>query len=233
MIKKNMRKLSTLIGVAGVLVATNLYASLVTLTEVGGNANGGGLFQAVTSGNGTFETFCISIITTFSPGTQYNYNLSSTISANGIPPISSYIAAGTAYLYKQFSLGNGNYAGVANANAVQAAIWYLQGDLSGTVDPENGNNLVGLLTPILNQVQTDTGLTWAQQALNGNGALQVVAMNLYDGNNNIHQPQLAIDPNLTFKTIPVPEPTTMIAGALLLLPFGASTLRILRKRQTA
>ena len=31
----------------------------------------------------------------------------------------------------------------------------------------------------------------------------------------------------------VPEPTTMIAGALLLLPFGASTLRILRKKQTA
>jgi len=28
---------------------------------------------------------------------------------------------------------------------------------------------------------------------------------------------------------PVPEPTTMLAGALLLLPFGASTLRILRK----
>jgi len=28
---------------------------------------------------------------------------------------------------------------------------------------------------------------------------------------------------------PVPEPTTLIAGALLLLPFGASTLRILRK----
>lgn len=32
---------------------------------------------------------------------------------------------------------------------------------------------------------------------------------------------------------PVPEPTTMIAGALLLLPFGASTLRILRKNRTA
>jgi hypothetical protein len=31
----------------------------------------------------------------------------------------------------------------------------------------------------------------------------------------------------------VPEPTTMIAGALLLLPFGASTLRVLRKRQVA
>ena len=33
--------------------------------------------------------------------------------------------------------------------------------------------------------------------------------------------------------VPVPEPTTMIAGALLLLPFGASTLRMLRKNRTA
>jgi len=31
----------------------------------------------------------------------------------------------------------------------------------------------------------------------------------------------------------VPEPTTMIGGALLLLPFGASTLRILRKNRGA
>jgi len=31
----------------------------------------------------------------------------------------------------------------------------------------------------------------------------------------------------------VPEPTTMIAGALLLLPFGATTLRILRNRKSA
>jgi len=31
----------------------------------------------------------------------------------------------------------------------------------------------------------------------------------------------------------VPEPTTMIAGALLLLPFGVSTLRMLRKNRTA
>jgi hypothetical protein len=31
----------------------------------------------------------------------------------------------------------------------------------------------------------------------------------------------------------VPEPTTVLAGALLLLPFGASTLRILRKKLTA
>jgi hypothetical protein len=43
----------------------------------------------------------------------------------------------------------------------------------------------------------------------------------------------ASDVNVQVIGTPVPEPTTMIAGALLLLPFGASTLRMLRKRQTA
>ena len=224
-ITNKMKKILTVIGVASALFTTNLQASLTaTLTEVAGNANGGGLFQAVTSGNGTFDTFCLSIITTFSPGTSYNYDLSSTISANGIPPASSFISAGTAYIYSQFLQGNVNYGANLNANtlnSVQAAIWYLQGDLNGTVDPENSVDLVSLLTPILNQVQIDTGLSWTAQAANGNGAHGVVAMNLYDGNNNIHQPQLAL----------VPESTTIIAGVLLLLPFGASTLRILRRNR--
>jgi hypothetical protein len=38
---------------------------------------------------------------------------------------------------------------------------------------------------------------------------------------------------LTGAWVPVPEPTTVIAGALLLLPFGASTLRILRRKNVA
>jgi hypothetical protein len=33
-----------------------------------------------------------------------------------------------------------------------------------------------------------------------------------------------------YNVTPVPEPTTLIAGALLLLPFGASTIRILRRK---
>ncbi len=32
---------------------------------------------------------------------------------------------------------------------------------------------------------------------------------------------------------PVPEPSTVLAGAMLLLPFGATTLRMLRKKRTA
>lgn len=34
-----------------------------------------------------------------------------------------------------------------------------------------------------------------------------------------------------FNVTPVPEPTTMIAGAMLLLPFGASTLRFMRNKR--
>jgi hypothetical protein len=39
--------------------------------------------------------------------------------------------------------------------------------------------------------------------------------------------------DLTAALVPVPEPTTIIAGALLLLPLGASTLRILRRNRMA
>jgi hypothetical protein len=35
------------------------------------------------------------------------------------------------------------------------------------------------------------------------------------------------------KSSPVPEPSTYIAGALMVLPFGASTMRIMRRKQSA
>ena len=38
---------------------------------------------------------------------------------------------------------------------------------------------------------------------------------------------------LVSEVVPVPEPTTIIAGALLLLPLGASTLRVLRRNRAA
>ena len=61
----------------------------------------------------------------------------------------------------------------------------------------------------------------------------------YDYNASLDIPTISyatpiFGPN--FEYVPVPEPTTMtiiIAGALLLLPFKASTLRMLRKNRTA
>lgn len=43
------------------------------------------------------------------------------------------------------------------------------------------------------------------------------------------QPNAAAQEMMGTLTAPVPEPTTIIAGALLLLPFGASTIRFLRR----
>ncbi len=43
----------------------------------------------------------------------------------------------------------------------------------------------------------------------------------------------ASDINVQVYGTPVPEPSTVIAGALLLLPFGASTIRKLRKSRKA
>jgi hypothetical protein len=57
------------------------------------------------------------------------------------------------------------------------------------------------------------------------------------GNSVVFQYGTALDePNFTAPQTggsPVPEPTTMLAGALLLLPFGVSTLRVLRKSRKA
>jgi hypothetical protein len=217
-----MRRLSMVLGLAGVLAAPNVFASM-TVYLTGGGANQGGPFTAYTSANGTFETFCASIVTTFSPGSTYSYQNSATIAANGVPPALSYVALGTAYIYDQFLKGNASYSG-ANANAVQSAIWYLQGDLNGYVDPENSVNLFADVNQILNQVVADKPL-WSMLDLakDGNGAYGVQFMNLYGLNNfsEVHQPMLT----------EVPEPTTMLAGALLLLPFGASAIRILRRKE--
>jgi hypothetical protein len=45
--------------------------------------------------------------------------------------------------------------------------------------------------------------------------------------------QVPLGGDATISLVAVPESTTMIAGALLLLPFGASTLRILRRNHMA
>ncbi len=62
-------------------------------------------------------------------------------------------------------------------------------------------------------------------------ALANIGGNNFDGSNPwVQAPR---DVMAQFVVTAVPEPTTMIAGALLLLPFGASTLRMLRKNRAA
>lgn len=203
-----------LVGVATVLAAPNLFASMgtITLTKDYGNANHGGAFTAVTSGMGTFDTFCLAEGVLFHLGTTYNYDISNTAIPGGPGPggAPDPISIGTAYLYSQFRLGTlANYVAgnPTSANDLQAAIWWLEGENYGVK-----NHFI---------TDTETAMGWNDQTIIGdaNGAYGVVVLNLTDKQGNYYQSQLGM----------VPEPSTVVAGALLLLPFGVSTVRILRK----
>jgi hypothetical protein len=239
-----MKKLSTLIGVAGVLCATNLYASFdgtVTLNSSAYSWGNGGEFTAVTSGLGTFQTFCIEYNEEFGPGNTYQYNQNSGAVAGGagVDAIDSHtglamdnISIGTAYLYSQFRNGGLGTLTASQAGQLQNAIWYLENEITfaqlSTMNGVDGTSYYTL-------AKTGTSTTDTTVFNDSLGAYGVIAMNLFNGaygtpvtnpngtNYSLNQDQLAV----------VPEPTTMIAGALLLLPFGASTLRILRKNRTA
>ena len=240
-----MKKLSTIIGIAGVLFATNLYASYdgtVTLSQGQYSYGNGGEFTAVTTGSGlgTFQTFCIEYNEEFGPGNTYQYKMNTGAVAGGPGAVVTdpntglpmdNISIGTAWLYSQFRAGTlANYFTVnqqQNAGALQQAIWWLEDETGGVKN--------GFVTAAEGALGN---LTDAQVKADSLGAYGVIALNLFNGpyattvqNYNLNQDQLAINPDFT--PTPIPEPTTMIAGALLLLPFGASTLRILRKNRAA
>jgi hypothetical protein len=248
--KINMKKLCTLIGVAGVLFATNLYASIdgtLTLSQGSYSYANGGEFTAATTGLGTFQTFCIEYNEEFGPGNKYDYKentgaVAGGAGANAIDPNTGLamdnISIGTAYLYSQFRNGGLVISTAAQAGQVQNAIWYLENEINLT-QLSTMNGVDG--TYYYNLAKTGTSTTDTTVFNDSLGAYDVIALNLFNGAYstpvqgpngkiyNLNQDQLAIDPGFT----QVPEPTTMIAGALLLLPFGASTLRILRKRSMA
>lgn len=76
---------------------------------------------------------------------------------------------------------------------------------------------------------------WAEHAL-PDDATNVVFIQETGGPFTIYTVANDAGDSITYQidsVVTVPEPTTMIAGALLLLPFGADTLRILRRNRTA
>lgn len=68
--------------------------------------------------------------------------------------------------------------------------------------------------------------------VNGFGNMQVMRAYAYVGDEGAASGSVDIN-SITVGAYEVPEPTTMVAGALLLLPFGASTIRRMRKTRTA
>jgi len=236
-----MRKLQLVLlltGLAVTLTAPNLFA----YTGLDGTLNfaaptyqngDGGEFNAVTTGLGSFATFCIEAGEFIGqpPSGPYTYTINTgavqgdagvdaTDPHTGLPMDN--ISIGTAWLFSQFSAGTltldngtGSYFDanrLANAGELQQAIWFLEDETGG-----QNNGYVALAETALGSLQL------AQVEADSNGAYGVVALNLFDANGNPAQDQLAVVPEV----VATPEPTT--AGCFLLglgLLAGRLTLRL-------
>lgn len=159
---------------------------LVTITDGTGSGPGGEFI--VTKGSISFKTFCLE-------GNEY-ISMGSTYKVGGIDTFASLggisggpndpLDAKTAYLYYHFAIGDlagYNYGTAASADALQNAIWFIEG--------EGGVN--------------NSFVTLAQNAINTgawSGIGNVRALNLVNQNNanENHQSLLTL----------VPEPMTMI-----------------------
>ncbi|MBI1176254.1 hypothetical protein GC207_02315 [bacterium] len=179
-------------------------------------------YRSTLNGQQYFQTFCIEYSEEFYPGTSYSVGFSQNAMYGGQPTGGDPISIGTAWLYSQFASGNLNYPAPANnpsyvydytfgsgrsatAGDLQAAIWWLEDESHGV-----RNSLIDLVESVLGR--NDTTIKD-----NANGAYGVYALNL--GAPGAVQDQLVIV---------VPEASTVIAGVLLLIPLGISTVRIVR-----
>jgi hypothetical protein len=198
----------------------NAYSTVTTGTITGATDGGSWGYSSGLDGQRYFQTFCTEIAEEFSPGSSYPVTAIGNSAMYAGTGHAVPITLGVAYLYSQFAAGtlagyDYNYGSgrSTTAGVLQEAIWYLLGE-SG-----DGAQLAGLaLTDLQNSPIPST--QWMQPA---DGAYGVGDMVL--DNPGQAQDQLVM--------VAVPEPTTMISGVLLLLPFGASTLRILRRNRAA
>jgi len=250
-----MNKLCLIASLGMGLCAINAQAGFdghITLNSGPNQFNNGGEFTAtgITPVNGplgsTFQTFCIEYTENLRFGSQYEYKINSGAVKGGagntaVDPYTGLsmdnVSIGTAWLYSQFRAGTlANYFGadqLKRAGDLQMAIWYLEDETSSlTGTTFNGYTPDGSVYYNLAKANAGGGsLSDTQVKADSGGAYGVVALNLFsagspgavtiDGQTyDVNQDVLAI----------VPEPTTMVAGALLLLPFGASALRIVRRK---
>ena len=236
-------------GVLGVITAHAAFDGTLSLSAGPYQNSSGGEFTATATGLGTFQTFCLEFSEGFNFGGTYDFrkNTGAVVGGgNTASPIPTdpttgltmdNISIGTAYLYSQFRAGTltdnlgHNYFTFGNrkdnAGLLQNAFWMLEDEIGP------GSPLYNLNNPYLLKAESALGGS-SLSDIHGdsNGAYDVVALNLFNGPNyqdvqnpagvhfHINQDQLGI----------IPEPSTVIAGALLVLPFGASVVRIVRRK---
>jgi hypothetical protein len=187
-----------------------------------------------------FQTFCTELNESFSPNTQYTVtSIGNNAMTDGTgSPVP--ITLGVAYLYSQFAAGSlAGYSwtyGSSRAGKalnLQLAIWALMGESNKNLNPakyfNNSNFAYNDLLAVTGSGAGDVFTSTSQWYVAANGAYGVYDMVL--GSAGQHQDQLIITNKTSIPLVPpsVPEPATILSGALLLLPFGAGLVRVLRK----
>ena len=173
-----LKKLILTCLVASAMAAPSAFAvSTVTLSDGPGNT-GGGEFNATTSANGNFITFCLEYNEHITMGVQYYYQISTATSGNG-----DHLSLATAWLYNQFLNGAlvgydytpdlaGEVGHRDSANNLQRAIWFLESESGGAIN--------SYVTDALNA--TDLTLD-TKDASDANGAYGVQVMNMWQNYN--------------------------------------------------
>ncbi len=253
-------------GVPGMLFATNVLAGLTTTLDLSPSGDrdphsSGGEFTAVVSGGPNyvanyssqataqvtvgghtvtgFETFCVEMDRSFTPGNTYNTSVGNSIVSG--PSSSTYVTVGTAYLYSQFAQGTltgytytSGQTRETSADELQDAIWYLQGELPAGGNGSTSDSLYTFSAsndPFVKLVQSLFGSNATKSDVTYGNNFGVEVLNLTTGSGwdcQYNQDQLVYNPGPA--PVVVPEPATFAAGAMLLAPLGLSLFRIIRKK---
>lgn len=139
--------------------------------------------------------------------------------------------------YSRAAAGNGNPNPQADPTLNEWQTWdVLNGMVYSDIDAGPGSNAETFAQYLINH---PTATIVADDGQNIGGIRLTTGLASPGNNFNAYVDNFTIGTATTTVTYdfeltaPVPEPTTVIAGALLLLPFGVSTLRILRKKSVA
>ncbi len=161
-------------------------------------------YNAVATFNGGFETFCLESNEYFNPGNSYYYGISQGAVNGGVSGGNpDFISKGTAWLYLNFAEGTlsgytytAGPAGNASAAALQATIWWLEGEGA------NPNNVFSIAVTSLPDYLDDNM-----------GFYNVGVLNLWGDRNHT---QLAQDQLVLLQSVPDSGTTVALLGLSLL-----------------
>ena len=190
---------------------------------------------------GTIYTYCTDVGIYWQSGQRYEAVQFSDGDANGIRPAWSALTESienASWLYNTYYSNPNETSYITDAKkaaGMQLAIWkvlYDTVDGTGIINPTawNTGNLqvTGGTANNANQ-----GVSWASQLLADLNAARANNTFTVYSDTWLHPVNENSQGMIYNDLTPVPEPTTILAGALLLLPFGASTIRYFRKNRAA